>query len=208
MIDLYTWTTPNGRKISIALEEMELPYHVIPIDIRKDQQFDVEFLNISPNNKIPAIVDGDMTLMESGAILLYLAEKSEKLAPRYGTYEYWRMTEWLMWQMGNFGPILGQSHHFLKYNRGKSAYSEKRFHMDTQRLYRVLDSRLQNRQYVTDEFTIADIAIWCWASRFEWHDIDLHDYPDVMRWYVELAARPAFQRGYIVPVDVGPVPLP
>ena len=208
MIDLYTWTTPNGRKISIALEEMKLPYRAIPVDITNDEQFDADFLTISPNNKIPAIVDGDMTLMESGAILLYLAEKSGKLAPRYGTYEYWRMIEWLMWQMGNFGPILGQAHHFLRYNRGKSAYSEKRFHMDSQRLYRVLDSRLQNRQYVADEFTIADIAIWCWVSRFEWHDIDLHDFPDVMRWYVELAARPAFQRGYVQPRNVGEIPMP
>lgn len=208
MIDLYTWTTPNGRKISIALEEMEMPYRSIPVDLGKGEQHSPDFVKISPNCKIPAIVDGDMTLMESGAILLYLAAKSGKLAPRYGSKQYWRMLEWLMWQMGNFGPILGQAHHFLKYNKGKSAYSEDRFHSYAERLYFVLDGRLKGRDFVADCFSIADIAIWCWVSRFEWHDIDLHDYPDVMRWYLRLADRPAFHRGYKEPLDVGPVPLP
>ena len=208
MIDLYTWTTPNGRKISIALEEMGLPYRVIPVDIGKGDQHKPEFLNISPNNKIPAIVDGDVSLMESGAILLYLAEKSGSLAAPYGSPEYWRMIEWLMWQMGNFGPILGQVHHFLKYNRGKSTYSQDRFHADAERLYSVLDKRLRGREFVAGDFSIADIAIWPWVSRFEWHEVELRDYPEVMRWYLALADRPAFQRGYRQPADVGPIPLP
>jgi len=208
MIRLYTWSTPNGRKVSIALEELGLPYEVIPVNIGKKAQFDPEFLEISPNNKIPAIVDGDFALMESGAILLYLAEKAGKLSPPYGTPEYWRMMEWLMWQMGNFGPSLGQAHHFLRFNPGISEYAETRYHTEAKRLYAVLDKRLAGREFVCDDYSVADIAIWCWASRFEFHQIDLDDYPEVRRWYVKLAGRPAFQRGYVVPTDVGPIPLP
>lgn len=208
MIKLYTWSTPNGRKVSIALEELGLPYKVVPVNIGEKAQFDPEFLKISPNNKIPAIVDGDFALMESGAILLYLAEKAGKLSPPQCTPEYWRMMEWLMWQMGNFGPQLGQAHHFLKFNPGKSKYAELKYHTEAMRLYRVLNKRLENRDFVCDAFTIADIAIWGWASRFEYQRIDLNKYPNVCRWYVSLAERPAFQRGYTVPVDVGPIPLP
>lgn len=208
MIKLYTWTTPNGRKISIALEELGLAYEVVPVNIGNREQFDPDFLRISPNNKIPAIVDGDFALMESGAILLYLAEKAGKLSPPVSTPAYWRMVEWLMWQMGNFGPLLGQAHHFLKYNPGKSAYAEDRYHAEALRLYRVLDERLRGRDYVCDEFSVADIAIWGWASRFDYQQVDLQDFPDVCRWYVDLAGRPAFQRGYAVPVDTGPIPLP
>ena len=208
MIKLYTWTTPNGRKISVALEELGLPYEVIPVDIGEKQQFEPEFVKIAANEKIPAIVDGDFALMESGAILLYLANKTGKLSPPYGTQEYWRMMEWLMWQMGNFGPLLGQAHHFLTFNRGKSEYAEARYHGEALRLYRVLNKRLENRDFVCDEFSIADIAIWGWVSRFEYQQVDLNDYPAVCRWYLQLADRPAFQRGYAVPEDVGPIPLP
>ena len=208
VIKLYTWSTPNGRKVSIALEELALPYEVIPVNIGEKAQFDPEFLKISPNNKIPAIVDGDFALMESGAILLYLAEKAGKLSPTYGSSEYWRMMEWLMWQMGDFGPQLGQAHHFLKFNPGKSEYAELKYHTEAMRLYRVLNKRLENRDFVCDDFTIADIAIWGWASRYEYQQIDLNDYPSVCRWYLQLAERPAFQRGYSVPKDVGPIPLP
>ena len=207
MITLYTWSTPNGRKASIALEELELPYKVRPIDIGKDQQFEPGFLKISPNNKIPAIVDGDFTLFESGAILLYLAHKAGKLLPPHGTPEYWRVVEWLMWQMGNFGPQLGQAHHFLKFNRGKSEYAEKRYHGEALRLYRVLDERLAGREFVADELSVADIAIWPWASRYDYQQIDIEDFPNVRRWYVQLAERPAFQRGYSVPVKEA-IPLP
>lgn len=208
MIKLYTWTTPNGRKVSIALEEMQLDYECVPVNLGKKEQFAPEFLRISPSNKIPAIVDGDFALMESGAILIYLAEKSGRLLPARNSEAYWRTIEWLMWQMGNFGPMLGQAHHFLKYNRGESEYAEARYHGMAQQYYSVLDTRLAGRDYVVDELTIADIAIWCWASRFDYQQIDLNDYPDVCRWYVRLAERPAFQRGYAQPVDVGPIPMP
>src|SRR5215469_4144768 len=142
VIDLYTWTTPNGRKISIALEELALPYTVHSVDIGKDEQFKPEFLAISPNNRIPAIVDRDngFHLMESGAILLYLAEKTGKLLPRESEARY-RVTEWLMWQMGGIGPMLGQVHHFVKYNKGKAPYAEERYLKEAHRLYGVLDKQ-------------------------------------------------------------------
>ncbi len=208
MIELYTWSTPNGRKVSIALEELELHYEVRPINIGEKAQFDPAFLKISPNNKIPAIVDGEFTLFESGAILLYLAEKAGRLVPPNGTPEYFRVLEWLMWQMGGFGPSLGQAHHFLKFNPGVSQYAETRYHSEALRLYGVLNQRLAGRDYVCDEFSVADIAIWSWASRFDYQQIDLNDFADVRRWYVSLAKRPAFERGYAVPRDVGSIPMP
>ena len=208
MIRLYTWSTPNGVKISIALEELGLDYEVVPIDIGKDEQFAPEFLAISPNNKIPAILDGDVTLFESGAILLYLAHKTGTLAPPAGSPEYFDMMQWLMWQMSHFGPMLGQVHHFLKFNPGKSEYAEKRFQQEALRLYRVLNTRLESRDYIAGEFSIVDIATWPWASRFEFQQIDLHDFPEVMRWYLDLADRPAFQRGYRVPDENWRIPRP
>lgn len=209
MIDLYTWTTPNGRKVSIMLEEIGLPYTVHAIDISKGEQFAPEFLKISPNNRIPAIVDTEtgIQLMESGAILLYLAKKVGKLVPSEDA-PYWQMMEWLMWQMGGFGPMLGQAHHFLKYNPGKAPYGEERYHKEAMRLYGVLDRHLEGRAYVAGDYSIADIAIWPWASRFEWQQIDLSDFPNVRRWYVDIASRPAVQRGYQVPHFVTDVPMP
>jgi GST-like protein len=207
MITLYTASTPNGRKASIALEELELPYEVVHIDISKGEQFQAEFLEISPSNKIPAIVDGDMAMMQSGAILLYLAEKTGKLAPAYDTAAYWVMMQWMMWQMSELGPMLGQAHHFLKFNRGVSEYAEERYGGEAQRLYRVLNARLEDREFVVDELSVADIAIWPWVSRFSFQAIDLRDYPNVLEWYMRLAERPAFQRGYAVPVDEA-IPLP
>lgn len=208
MIKLYTWSTPNGRKASIALEELGLEYDAVPIDITAGEQHDPDFLAVSPNNKIPAIVDGDTRLMESGAILLYLGSKSGRLVPRAGSARYWSMLEWLMWQMGGFGPMLGQAHHFLRFNRGESAYAEKRYRDEARRLYGVLDRRLHGRDYVADELTVADIAIWPWASRFEWQEIDLDDFPNVRRWYLALADRPAFRRGYRVPDETAEIPRP
>jgi len=208
MIRLYTWSTPSGVKVSIALEEFGLDYEVIPIDITRDEQFSPEFLAISPNNKIPAIVDGDFSLFDSGAILLYLAQKTGKLAPPGDSPAYFKMMQWLMWQEAHFSPTLGQALHFLKFNPGKSAYAEKRFYQEALRLYRVLNSRLEGRDYIADEFSIVDIATWPWASRFEFQQIDLHDFPEVMRWYLELADRPAFQRGYRVPNDNWRIPRP
>jgi GST-like protein len=209
MIDLYTWTTPNGRKVSIALEEFGLPYKSHPIDISKDEQFAPAFLKISPNNRIPAIVDNDngMSLFESGAILIYLADKTGKLMPKQGEGRY-RVIEWLMWQMGGIGPMLGQVHHFVKYNKGKSAYAEERYSKEAQRLYGVLERRLEGREFLVDDYSIADIATWPWISRFEWQEIDLNKFPNVKRWYTTIAKRPAVQRGYKVPKDVGEVPMP
>jgi GST-like protein len=207
LIKLYTAGTPNGRKVSIALEELALPYEVIHIDISKGDQFEPAFLEISPSNKIPALVDGDRSMMQSGAILLYLAEKTGRLMPAHGTRAYWEMMEWLMWQMSEFGPMLGQAHHFLKFNRGVSEYAEKRYSGEAQRLYRVLNTRLDGRDYVVDELSVADIAIWPWASRFAYQGIDLDDYPNVRDWYLRLASRPAFQRGYSQPIDEA-IPAP
>lgn len=200
MIDLYTWNTPNGRKISIALEEMQLPYRVHPIDIGKDEQFDQEFLKISPNNKIPAIVDGDFTLMESGAILMYLAETSGKLLAPRDSERYWRTIEWLMWQMGGFGPMLGQAHHFRRFAKEHVPYAIERYTNETQRLYGVLDKRLQEATYLAgDDYCIADMATYPWAARHEWHGIALEDFPAVKRWYDAIGARPAVQKGMAVP---------
>ena len=209
MIDLYTWTTPNGRKVSIALEEMRLPYEVHAIDIEKGDQFDPDFLKISPNNKIPAIVDLEtgLTLMESGAILIYLADKSGTLLPSSGGKRH-RVIEWLMWQMGGLGPTLGQLHYFMYYNRGKAPIAEERFHKEAQRLYGVLDNRLADHEYVADEYSIADIAIWPWISRFERHGIDWANFPNVKRWYCTVATRPGVLRGYAQPKDMGAIPIP
>ncbi len=209
MIDLYTWTTPNGRKVSIMLEEIGLPYTAHAINITEGDQNAPEFLKISPNNKIPAIVDNDnaMTLMESGAILMYLADKTGKLMPT-GEEARWRTIEWLMWQMGGPGPFLGQVHHFVKYNKGKSPYAEERFLKEARRLYGVLDKRLADREYIVDDYSIADIAVWPWISRFDWQTLDLNDYPNVKRWYLAIAGRPAVRKGFDVPKKVQEIPMP
>ena len=206
MIDLYTWTTPNGRKVSIALEEMGLDYESHAIDIGKGDQHKPEFLAISPNNRIPAIVDRDTSfhLMESGAILMWLAEKTGKFMGD----DRWRTIEWLMWQMGGAGPMLGQAHHFLKYNRGISDYAETRYGTEARRLYKVLNTRLEGRDFVAGDYSIADMSIWPWISRFEWQNIDLADFPNVRDWYLRIADRPAVDRGYKQPKDVGEIPRP
>jgi GST-like protein len=209
MIDLYTWSTPNGRKISIALEELGLPYTMHAVDITKDQQFDPAFLRISPNNKIPAIVDSDngLALMESAAILTYLADKTGRLLAASGPQRY-RTLEWLMWHSAGQGPTLGQVHAYCKFNKGKAPFAEERLMKEALRLYRVLDARLAEREFIVDEFSIADIAAWPWVSRFEWHSVDLNEFPNVMRWYEAIAARPATARGYKVPDDSVSIPMP
>jgi len=209
MIDLYTWTTPNGRKVSIALEELGLDYATHAIDITKDEQFAPDFLAISPNNKIPAIVDHDsgMQMMESGAILLYLAEKTGKLMPT-DPKARWAAMEWLMWQMGGIGPMLGQTHHFLKFNPGKAPYAEERYHKEARRLYGVLDKRLAEREYLAGDYSMADIATWPWISRFEWQQIEIGEFPNVKRWYTAIAKRPAVQKGYHVPKFTQDIPMP
>jgi GST-like protein len=208
MIDLYTWTTPNGRKVSIMLEELGLPYRSIAVDINANEQFAPEFLKISPNNKIPAIVDHDtgIALMESGAILLYLADKAGRL--RAGGKNGWQVVEWLMMQMGSVGPMLGQAHHFLKFNAGKSAYAEQRYGDEAKRIYGVLDRRLAEAEYLAGDYSIADIATFPWIARYDWQGIEWAAYPSLKRWYLRVAARPAVERGYRVPKDVGPIPRP
>jgi GSH-dependent disulfide-bond oxidoreductase len=209
MIDLYTWGTPNGRKVSILLEELGLPYTVHPVHIGKDEQFAPDFLAIAPNNKIPAIVDHDngLSLFESGAIMVYLAEKTGKFLPTDPAARA-DVMQWLMWQMGGFGPMLGQAHFFLRNNRGLSEPAEQRFAKEAQRLYGVLDRQLEGNDYVAGDYSIADMAIFPWAARHDWHEVDLTAYPNVLRWYRAVAERPAVQRGYQVPTAVGPIPMP
>ena len=210
MIDLYTWSTPNGRKISIFLEEAGVEYEAHGINLIENDQFNPDFLEISPNNKIPAIRDRDtgISLMESGAILIYLAEKYGQFLPDSGE-ERLRVLEWLMFQMGGVGPMFGQVHYFVKYNAGKSEFAENRFTNEAQRLYGVLDKRLANNDFLGGaQYSIADIATWPWVSRFEWQRIDLHGYPNVLDWYVRIAARPGVRRGYHVPRWVNEIPMP
>ncbi len=204
MIDLYTWPTPNGRKVSIALEEFGLEYAAHAVNLQKDEQFAPEFLAISPNNKIPAIVDrsNGQAVMESGAILIYLAEKCDQF---WGENRY-QTLQWLMLQMGGIGPMLGQVHYFKKYNSGKSVYAEERFYQEAQRLYGVLDQRLGDAEYLAGDYSIADMATWPWISRFEWQQISLTEYPNVKRWYTQIANRAAVQKGYDVPMFVNAIP--
>ena len=204
MIDLYTWTTPNGRKVSIMLEECALPYRAHRVDIGKGEQFKPEFLAISPNNRIPAIVDSDgpdgkpMSLFESGAILVYLSGKSGKFLPAGARGKY-EALQWLMWQMGGVGPMFGQAHHFLRAAPEQVPYGIKRYTDEARRLYGVLDRRLADAPYLAAEYSIADIATYPWVARHEWHKVDLTDFPNVKRWYDTIGRRPAVVRGMAVP---------
>ena len=207
-IDLYTWATPNGRKVSIMLEELGLGYNVIPIDITKGEQNDSTFISFSPNNKIPAIIDHDTgaKMMESGAILMYLAKKTGRFMSDVGE-QYWDELQWLMFQMGHVGPMLGQTHHFVKFNPGKAPYAEERYKNENIRLYSVLEKRLKGREFICEDYSVVDIATWPWISRYEFQQMDLTDYPSLKDWYIRVASRPAVQRGYAVPLDL-PLPLP
>ena len=208
MIELYTWGTPNGRKVSIMLEECGLPYRVHKVDITQGEQFAPAYLAINPNGKIPAIVDSDgpgegakkrpIAMMESGAILVYLAGKSGRFLPESvrGKYE---ALQWLMFQMGGVGPMFGQTHHFLRFAPEKVDYAIGRYTRETTRLYGVLNARLGEHEYLADEYSIADIATFPWVARHEWHDIALAGYPNVLRWFKAIANRPAVQRGMAVP---------
>ena len=203
MIELHTYNTPNGRKVSVALEEMGLPYTVKVIDITKDQQFAPAFLEISPNNRIPAIIDpdgpggGPISVFESGAILLYLGEKTGQFLPS-ALRERVPVLEWLMWQMGGFGPMPGQVHHFLTVNGEDQRYGLARYTKETRRLYGVLDRRLAKVEHVAGSLSVADFAILGWAWRHERHKVDLADFPNVQRWFDALMARPGVQRGFAV----------
>jgi GST-like protein len=201
MIDLYFATTPNGHKIAIALEEMGLPYSLHRIKIAKGEQFTPEFLAISPNNKIPAIVDHDgydgqpVSVFESGAILIYLAEKTGTLLPSHPGLERKTVLEWLMWQMGGFGPMLGQAHHFNFYATDKIEYAIDRYSNEANRLWGVLDRQLDGKDYVAGEFSIADIAIFPWTRTYERQNVDIDAYPNVKRWRVQMFNRPAVVAG-------------
>ena len=206
MIDLYTWATPNGRKVSIMLEECGLAYRVHKVDITRNEQFKPAFLAISPNNKIPAIVDPDgpggrsYGCFETGAILLYLAEKTGKFLPVDAAARH-DCIQWLMWQMGGFGPMLGQTHHFVRFASEQVPYAIKRFTEETRRLYTVLDRQLAANHWCAGaEYTIADMAIYPWAARHEWHKIDFVDFPHVKRWFDQTSARPAVRKGMAVPI--------
>ncbi len=210
MIDLYTWFTPNGRKVSLMLEECGLDYTTHAINIGKDEQFAPDFLKISPNNKIPAIVDNDngKSLMESGAIMMYLADKSGKFWPQDPDGK-WSTVEWLMFQMGGVGPMFGQCHHFTKYNPGKAPYAQDRYLAETKRLYGVMDRKLAKTGYLAcNEYTIADMAVWPWVARFDWQTVDLNEFPNVRRWYLEIVERPATRRGWNVPENEQEIPMP
>ena len=203
-IELWTWNTPNGRKVSVALEEMGLPYTVRKVDITKGEQFQPDFLRISPNNKIPAIIDPEgpggtpVSVFESGAVLLYLGEKTGKFLPRDARRRV-PVYEWLMWQMGGFGPMPGQVHHFLQVeNEQDRRYGLERYAKETRRLYGVLDKRLGEVEYVAGDLSVADFAILGWAWRHERHQVDLEGFPNVGRWYRQMMGRPATARGFEV----------
>ena len=205
-IQLFGFDTPNARKISVALEEMGLPYQVNIVDITKDEQFDPAFLKISPNNKIPAIVDADgpggrpISVFESGAILIYLAEKTGLFMPRDPAARV-AVLEWLMFQVGGFGPMPGQVHHFIALaDESNRRYGLERFSAETRRLYGVMERRLAEQEYFAGELSIADFAILGWVWRHERHRVDLADFPHVQRWYRALMARPAVARGFAVPM--------
>jgi GST-like protein len=205
MIDLHYWPTPNGWKISIALEEMELPYRVVPVNIGRGEQFEPAFLEISPNNRMPAIVDhepaggGDPpAIFESGANLIYLADKSGRFLPEdiRGRSD---VLQWVMWQMGGLGPMLGQHGHFKLYAPEKVPYAIERYRKEAERLYGVLDKRLEGREFICDAYSIADMMCWPWIITYKSQGLDLGAYPNVRRWYDALKERPALRRGY----DVG-----
>ena len=206
MIELYAWPTPNGHKISIMLEECGLPYRVFPVDITRGDQFKPEFLRISPNTRMPAIVDLDgaggetVPVFESGAILIYLADKTGKFMAVEGSSRY-QVLQWLMFQMANLGPILGQAHHFRGYAEKKLPYAIDRFTNEAGRLYNVMEHRLGEVEYLADAYSIADMACWPWVRLHRYHGQMFEDHPNVKRWFDHISARPATQRGMALLAD-------
>lgn len=202
MIDLYYWTTPNGHKITMFLEEVGLPYTLVPINIGTGDQFKPEFLKISPNNRIPAIVDREpadggepISVFESGAILLYLAEKTGKLIPA-NIRDRAEVLQWLFWQMGGLGPMAGQNHHFTQYAPEKIPYAINRYVNETGRLYAVLDKRLSDREFIAGDYSIADMAAYPWIVPYEKQNQKIEDFPNLQRWFEAIKARPATIRAY------------
>ena len=206
MIDLYFWPTGNGKKISIMLEEIGFEYRIIPVNINKGDQDQEEFRVISPNGKMPAIVDhnvagGPISVFESGAILMYLADKSGQLLPAEPR-ERFRVLQWLFWQIGGLGPMAGQAHYFLRYAPQKNEEGMARFKGEVARLYTVLDRQLAHHEYLAGEYSIADIACWPWVFRYDWQGQDLADFPHVKRWFDAVGERPAVKRGASVGADL------
>jgi GST-like protein len=202
MIELYTWSTPNGRKVSVMLEECGLAYNVHTVNIGQNEQFKPGFLAINPNNRIPAIVDSDgpggkpLTLFESGAILIYLAEKTGKFYPQKEKYI---VLQWLMWQMGGVGPMFGQAHHFMRAKKDEIPYGSERYGTEAKRLYGVMNKHFSSHEFFAGEYSIADIATYPWVARHEWHRVDLAEFPHVKRWYDAIGQRPAVVKGMAVP---------
>ena len=195
MIKLYTSPTPNGRKISILLEELNVEYETILIDLGKKEQFNKEFSKLSPTNKIPVIVDteNNQRIFESGAILIYLAKKYNKFLDNEN---YWEIMQWLILQVAYVGPMLGQAHQYLFYHRGKSKFAEEKTKGYVEHVYSILEKQLIDKEYIVKDYSIADIAIWPWVDRCERHEINLEDYPNIKRWYDKISIRPAVIKGY------------
>ena len=205
MIELFASDTPNGKKISIMLEEINLPFNVIPVDLNKGEQFEKKFVEISPFSKIPVIKDNDISVFGSGAILIYLAEKSKKF---YDVDNKLNIDQWLMAQMGLVGPMIGQYHSFYRFNKGKSKYGEERYFKITKDLYERLNQRLSSSKFLAgDKYTIADIATWPWIARHQWHDIGLNKYQYLCKWYEEISKREAVKKGYNF-MGAGEIPKP
>ena len=207
MIDLYSSSTPNGRKISIMLEELGVKYNPILISLDKKEQFSPEFSKISPTNKIPVIVDKEsgQIIFESGAILLYLAKKYNKFL---NEKDYWNVVQWLFFQMAYVGPMLGQAHQYLFYHKGKSKFAEEKSKGYTNNVYEILNTQLSKYNYLCNEYSIADIAVWPWIARFNRHQINLKKYPNILRWYLNIAKRPAVIKGYNIIGDFDEIPVP
>jgi GST-like protein len=206
MFDLFFWPTGNGKKITIMMEECGFEYRIIPINIGKGDQHTPEFLKISPNNKMPAIIDrdadgGPLSIFESGAILIYLAEKAGKLLPE-NTRERMNVLQWLFWQVGGLGPMAGQAHYFLRYSDVKNEEGMRRFGNEVARLYGVLDRQLGKNEYIAGDYSIADIAAWPWIFRHDWQGQDLDDFPNVKRWFDAVGKRPAVEKGANVGADL------
>lgn len=216
MIDLYYWTTPNGHKITMMLEEAGMKYKVIPVNIGKGAQFDPAFLQVAPNNRIPAIVDhkpmqptpdkAPLTLFESGAILLYLADKSKKFLDRKNAYWRKEAIQWLFWQMGGLGPMAGQNHHFTQYAPEKLPYAIDRYKNETARLYGVMDRRLGDREFLAGAYSIADMACYPWVVPYERQGMNLNDFPNLKRWFETIKARPATIRAYDIAKSINTQP--
>ena len=207
MIDLYSSATPNGRKITIMLEELGIKYNVIPISLNRKEQFSDQFSKISPNNKIPLIVDNEnkQIIFESGAILLYLAKKFNKLIDEKN---YWDIIQWLFFQMAYVGPMLGQAHQYLFYHSGKSKFAEEKSKGYTAHIYDILNKRLSDKNYISENYSIADIAIWPWVAQYKKHQIDLKKYPNVLQWYLLISKRSAVIKGFNIVGDFYEIPIP